>query len=100
MINKIDESLAFLKKEGVEKINIGIVLGTGMYDLIEHLEIKKSIPYSKIPNFPEATQEFQKGILHYGHLEGKKVLVFQGRFISMKGILFLKSPTSLEYSKP
>ena len=90
MINKIDESLAFLKKEGVEKINIGIVLGTGMFDLIEHLEIKKSIPYSKIPNFPEATQEFQKGILHYGHLEGKKVLVFQGRFHLYEGHSFFE----------
>ena len=78
MIKKIEQSLAFLQEKGMGPASIGIVLGTGMYELIAQMTLKKSIAYAEIPHFPEATQEFQKGMLHYGSLGGKKVLVFSG----------------------
>ena len=41
--------------------------------------------YNHIPNFPTATVEFHKGKLIYGMLEGKKVIVMQGRFHLYEG---------------
>ena len=41
--------------------------------------------YNHIPNFPTATVEFHKGKLVYGILEGKKVIVMQGRFHIYEG---------------
>ena len=46
MIEKSNESLSFLQKEGIKNVRIGIVLGTGMHDLVRHIEIQKSIPYA------------------------------------------------------
>lgn len=85
MIKKIEQSLAFLQEKGMGPASIGIVLGTGMYELIPQLTLEKSIAYADIPHFPEATQEYQKGMLHYGSLGGKKVLVFQGRYHLYEG---------------
>lgn len=85
MIEKIKQSLAFLQEKGIGPASIGIVLGTGMYDLISQMNLEKSIAYADIPHFPEATQEFQKGILHYGSLDGKKVYAFQGRYHLYEG---------------
>ena len=90
MNEKIEKSIAFLKQEGIDAVSTGIVLGTGLYDLISQMEIKKSIDYSDIPHFPRATQEFHKGMLHYGNLHGKSLLVFQGRFHLYEGYDFFE----------
>ena len=47
MNEKIEKSIAFLKQEGIDAVSTGIVLGTGLYDLISQMEIKKSIDYSR-----------------------------------------------------
>ena len=74
-----------LKEKGFESPEIGIILGTGLGQLINHVEIIKEVSYNHIPNFPTATVEFHKGKLIYGMLEGKKVIVMQGRFHLYEG---------------
>ena len=86
----MNRALLFCKKKELVPASIGIVLGTGMYELIAQMTLKKSIAYAEIPHFPEATQEFQKGMLHYGSLGGKKVLVFQGRYHLYEGLSFFE----------
>jgi purine-nucleoside phosphorylase len=44
--------------------------------------------YHNIPFFPLATVEFHSGKLVYGDLEGKKVVVMQGRFHLYEGYAF------------
>ncbi|HUZ60686.1 MAG TPA: purine-nucleoside phosphorylase [Hanamia sp.] len=70
---------------GIEKIEIGIVLGTGHNDLLNYVEIKQTIPYTEIPGFCASTVEFHKGNLVYGTIENKNVLIMQGRFHSYEG---------------
>ena len=74
-----------MKEKGFESPEIGIILGTGLGQLINHVEIIKEVSYNHIPNFPTATVEFHKGKLIYGMLEGKKVVVMQGRFHLYEG---------------
>lgn len=85
MMKKIKETTDFLKNAGVIEPCIGIVLGTGLGELIKHIKIEKTIDYSDIPNFPVSTVEFHKGKLIYGNVEGKKVLAMQGRFHFYEG---------------
>ncbi len=85
MLNKIQESVDYLKQQGIEDVETGIILGTGLGGLVDHIEIIKSIEYVDIPNFPEATVEFHSGKLIYGLLESKKVLVMSGRFHFYEG---------------
>jgi len=85
MIKYIEESADYLKSKGFDSPEIGIILGTGLGQLVDELEIIKSISYNHIPNFPSATVEFHKGKLLYGNLAGKRVVVMQGRFHVYEG---------------
>ncbi len=81
----IEEAAEYLKQRGFEKPEVGIILGTGLGKIVEKLEIISEVSYNHIPNFPTATVEFHKGKLIYGTLEGKKVVVMQGRFHVYEG---------------
>jgi purine-nucleoside phosphorylase len=85
MIKYIQESAEFLKHRGFENPEIGIILGTGLGKLVEKVTIESEVSYNHIPNFPTATVEFHKGKLIYGTLQGKKVIIMQGRFHLYEG---------------
>ncbi len=85
MIKYIEETTDFLNEKGFTNPEIGIILGTGLGQLIDEIEIIKEISYNHIPNFPTATVEFHKGKLIYGNIEGKKAVVMQGRFHLYEG---------------
>lgn len=81
----IEEAAAYLKQRGFENPEVGIILGTGLGKIVENITIEAEVSYNHIPNFPTATVEFHKGKLIYGTLEGKKVVVMQGRFHVYEG---------------
>jgi len=81
----LQETIDFLKSNGITNSTIGIVLGTGLGKLVDEITIEKEIPYADIPNFPQATVEFHSGKLIYGELSGKKVVVMSGRFHLYEG---------------
>lgn len=85
MIKEIQETAAYLKEKGFDNPEIGIILGTGLGQIIDEIEIEAEVSYNHIPYFPTATVEFHKGKLIYGSLEGKKVVVMQGRFHLYEG---------------
>ena len=85
MIKFIQESVDYLIKRGFDTPEIGIVLGTGLGQLINHVSVESEVSYNHIPNFPTATVEFHKGKLIYGTLSGKKVVIMQGRFHLYEG---------------
>lgn len=70
---------------GIEKAEIGIVLGTGSHQLLNHVDVKQTITYADIPGFPVSTVEFHKGNLIFGTIAGKNVLIMQGRFHAYEG---------------
>ena len=85
MIKYINETVEYLQEKGFKSPEIGIILGTGLGQLINEVEIIEEVSYNHIPNFPTATVEFHKGKLIYGTLEGKTVIVMQGRFHLYEG---------------
>ena len=58
MLKLINETVDFLKEKGFENAEIGIILGTGLGQLINEIEIVYEVSYNQIPNFPTATVEF------------------------------------------
>ncbi|MCT4647658.1 MAG: purine-nucleoside phosphorylase, partial [Carboxylicivirga sp.] len=70
---QIQDIATYLQSEGIEKPQVGIILGTGLGGLVEHISIIKEIDYATIPHFPVSTVESHKGKLIYGELEGKKI---------------------------
>lgn len=86
---QLDESVEYLKKRGFEAPEIGIVLGTGLGQLVDDIENPIEAHYNHIPHFPLATVEFHSGKLIYGSIAGKKVAVMQGRFHLYEGYDFV-----------
>ena len=85
---KITEAAEFIKKQGIEDVEIGLILGSGLGELGElgdEVGEAKKIKYDQIPHFPVSTVEGHAGQLVYGQLGGKKVLAMQGRFHFYEG---------------
>ncbi|MDE6452244.1 MAG: purine-nucleoside phosphorylase, partial [Odoribacter sp.] len=68
-----------------EKYTIGIILGTGLGELGKSIEVRHTIPYAAIPNFPVSTVQGHKGNLLLGKFGGKNVIAMQGRFHYYEG---------------
>lgn len=82
---QLEETVKFLNERGIVAPEVGIVLGTGLANLVSRIEIEKEISYSLIPNFSIATVEFHFGKLLYGTVAGRKVVAMQGRFHYYEG---------------
>lgn len=86
MIEEIRTSGEFLKANGVDQPQIGVILGTGLGEsFIREIQDPIVIPYSQIPNFPLPTVTFHAGNLVFGTVAGKKVIAMQGRFHYYEG---------------
>jgi purine-nucleoside phosphorylase len=62
-----------------------IILGTGLGQLLNDVEIETTLSYSEIPNFPVSTVESHAGKLIVGKLGGVPVVIMQGRFHYYEG---------------
>lgn len=84
-MKQLREAANHLQSAGMNKPEIGIILGTGLNKLVDSIEIECRIPYEDIPHFPVSTVSFHKGELLYGKMGGKQVLAMQGRFHYYEG---------------
>ncbi len=85
MLEKIQETANFILKQIETQPEIAIILGTGLGGVVNDIEIKHSIAYEEIPNFPVSTVEGHQGRLIFGELNGKQLLAMQGRFHYYEG---------------
>lgn len=84
-LSKIKEAAEYIQNKGFTQGTIGIILGTGLGNLVTKIDVEKELSYTDIPNFPESTVEFHSGKLIYGKLGGKQVIAMQGRFHYYEG---------------
>lgn len=85
VFSKAREATTYIEEQGVEKVEVGLILGSGLGELADEIENPIVIPYEKIPSFPVSTVEGHAGQLVYGMLGGKHVLALQGRFHYYEG---------------
>lgn len=85
MINQILETCEFIKERIHFTPEYGVVLGSGLGDFSEDINIEYTLPYSEIPNFPVSTVAGHKGALLFGTVGDKKVVAMQGRFHYYEG---------------
>ena len=84
-MEQLKQAKTFLTEKGITHATIGIVLGTGLHKILDHVDVLQTIPYNEIPNFAVSTVEFHKGNLVYGKLDDKYVLIMQGRLHQYEG---------------
>lgn len=85
MWKKANETAEFLKSKGFQHIDYGIILGTGLGNFTDNIDISIRIPYSKIPHFPVSTVTGHHGELIYGSIGDKKIMALRGRFHYYEG---------------
>ena len=85
MLKKIQETAAYLAAKVKVMPKTAIILGTGLGELVNHIDIETSIPYNEIPNFPVSTVEGHSGKLIFGKLGNKNIMAMQGRFHYYEG---------------
>jgi purine-nucleoside phosphorylase len=64
---------------------LGIVLGSGLGDLADELTDEVAIPFAELPGWPAATAPGHAGRLVLGRLEGRAVVLLQGRLHLYEG---------------
>lgn len=82
---EVMQAVDYIKNKIDAQPKIGIVLGSGLGEVVEGIEDKTVMPYSNIPGFPVSTVKGHAGNLVFGKLEGKNVAVMQGRFHFYEG---------------
>lgn len=79
------KAASYLENKGIENVEVGLILGSGLGELADEIENPIVIPYTEIPSFPVSTVAGHAGQLVYGTLGGKRVLALQGRFHYYEG---------------
>ena len=85
MLEKIKESAEYIASKVKDMPKTAVILGTGLGELVNHIEITETIPYSEIPNFPVSTVEGHSGKMIFGRLGSKRIMAMQGRFHFYEG---------------
>lgn len=85
MLEKIQETAAFLKDKMHTQPQTAIILGTGLGSLVNEITDKYEISYETIPHFPVSTVEGHSGKLIFGKLGEKDIMAMQGRFHFYEG---------------
>lgn len=80
MVSESDAAAQMMRDRGVgEAVTLGIVLGSGLGTVADHLEKAISAPYADLPGFPKHGVSGHDGRLVVGGLEGTTVAVLRGR---------------------
>ena len=85
MLEKIQESVDFIKSKTSIHPKVAIILGSGLGDLADEIKVTEKIHYKEIPNFPVSTIKGHNGQLIFGTLNGVDVVAMQGRFHYYEG---------------
>jgi purine-nucleoside phosphorylase len=85
LLTQIDEAVSYIRKYTKMRPTIGIILGTGLGGLVNEVKNKIVLNYEDIPHFPVSTVESHSGKLIFGKLNGRDVVVMQGRFHYYEG---------------
>lgn len=83
--DKLAEARNYLVERVTALPEFGVILGSGLGALADLVEEKVVIDYKDIPYFPISTVEGHAGQLVFGKIEGRKVVVMQGRFHYYEG---------------
>lgn len=81
----VKEAADVIRGEDPNAPQLGIILGTGLGQLAEEIDVVASLPYESIPHFPVSTVESHKGRLLLGTIGEVPVVAMQGRFHLYEG---------------
>ena len=100
MYQKLMTCLESVREKTDFKPEIALVLGSGLGDFAERIQIEQIIKYTDIEGFPVSTVKGHKGRFVFGYVEKTPVVIMQGRvhyyegYTSVEIAGILKKPQS------
>ena len=85
ILEVVAAALDRLDEAGAGRIEVAMILGSGLSVLAEHLEDPVKVAYAEIEGFPRSTVPGHAGNFVVGSLEGRMVGMAQGRFHPYEG---------------
>ncbi len=85
LYDQIQETTHFIRSKTDFQPEFGIILGTGLGQLADDIEVVFEIPYAEIPHFPISTVQSHQSKLIFGKLAGKNIVAMAGRFHFYEG---------------
>ena len=85
LIEQLSETISYIKLKYKKQPNIGVVLGSGLGNFIDEIEIDTEISYTDLPHFPVSTVKGHSAKLILGKMQGKDIVVMSGRFHFYEG---------------
>src|SRR3954464_8434003 len=85
MIEKIDEAVRYIRSRSTLQPEIGVILGSGLGNVVDALEIETAIPYSDIPGAKASTVVGHQGRMILARVNKTPVVVMQGRIHFYEG---------------
>lgn len=84
-MQQINEAVNYIKSQTSSTPKVAIVLGSGLGNLSQVIEVETAIEYGSIPHFPVSTVQGHGGKLLFGKLGGTNVMCMSGRFHFYEG---------------
>src|SRR5258708_7953779 len=91
-LDQIDEVVETIHSRTHQQPRIAIILGSGLNDLADSLQKQEQIPFGELPHFPLSTVKGHAGRMVIGELEGRALLVMQGRLHFYEGYSMAEVP--------
>jgi purine-nucleoside phosphorylase len=85
IFKELNETVDYIRQQYSSKAKIGIVLGSGLGNLVTEIQVDKEIAYEEVPHFPVSTVKGHSGRLIFGTLAGVEIIAMSGRFHYYEG---------------
>lgn len=79
LYEKLETCLRSVRAKTDFKPEVALVLGSGLGDYAEEIEIKDTVDYTEIEGFPSSTVAGHKGRFVFGYVKETPVVIMQGR---------------------
>lgn len=83
--DNLEKAYKYIRSKISQKPILGIILGTGLNNIISDFHSEISISFSEIPNFPKPTIKEHQGIFEFGTYKGEPIVIQKGRIHFYEG---------------
>ena len=85
MFEKLEETVAYVRQRTDLRPTVGVILGSGLGQLVDRMSGQVAINYRDLPHFPAPTVAGHAGRMVIGRVGGVVVVAMQGRFHYYEG---------------
>ena len=85
MFERLEETVAFVRQRTDLQPAVGVILGSGLGQLVDRMAGQVAIDYRDLPHFPAPTVAGHAGRMVIGRIGGVVVVAMQGRFHYYEG---------------